>query len=128
MLNERATIIKGADMKSSFTNNYLSGFTKEAQDVQESEVAPAEETAKASETAVTCLGNCMYAQNPEKKCMLESVSISMGKPGEFACGQYSPTQEQVMPGQAPAAAGEVPADQKSMADTKSSVRGQSKMQ
>ena len=72
-------------------NDFKRGFFKLALDEQ-TEVAPPEEDAK--ETVVTCMSNCTYSQNPEKRCMLESVSLSMDeKSGAFTCGQYSPAQE-----------------------------------
>lgn len=53
----------------------------------ESEVIQPEE--KEVSTRVTCISDCKYSQNPERTCMLETVSLSMGKEGMFGCGQYS---------------------------------------
>lgn len=51
--------------------------------------------AQSQDTRVTCLSNCQYAQNPEKLCMLESISLQMmGQDGIFTCGQYSPVMDE----------------------------------
>ncbi len=80
-------------------NIFARGFIKSAQEM-ETEVAQPEQQEK--ETVVTCMSNCTYSQNPERRCMLEGVSLSMDeKSGAFACGQYSPAQEQPQPGMTP---------------------------
>lgn len=79
--------------------HFLSGFYKEAQMSPEETIAPPEEQNK--ETTVTCLSGCQYAQNPEKRCMLESVSFSQDENGVFVCGQFVPMMAPdsgVMPG------------------------------
>ena len=75
------------------------GILKIAED-QQTEVAPPEENEK--ETIVTCMSSCTYAQNPEKRCMLEGISLSMDEgSGTFMCGQYSQMQQMQPMGQAP---------------------------
>lgn len=44
-------------------------------------------------TAVTCDSACKYAQNPEKRCMLGSVTYTQSEDGSFMCSQYSPAPE-----------------------------------
>lgn len=52
--------------------------------------------ANSQDTRVTCLSNCQYAQNPEKLCMLESISMQMmGQEGVFSCGQYVPMEDMI---------------------------------
>lgn len=80
-------------------NDFRKGFMKIAQD-DTAEVAQPEERDK--ETILTCMSDCAYAQNPEKRCMLDSVSFSMDeKSGSFVCGQYQQTQD-TTEGEAPA--------------------------
>jgi hypothetical protein len=44
-------------------------------------------------TEVTCMSDCAYAQNPEKRCQLKSISFSMSpEDGTFVCGQYMSSQ------------------------------------
>lgn len=72
------------------------GLDKLAMDDQQMDVAgpemPQEATNNDSST-ITCLSDCMYAQNPEKTCMLKNVSLNMSGPGQFECGQYAPQQQ-----------------------------------
>lgn len=58
---------------------------------EQTEVVKPEEQDK--NTLVTCMSDCQYAQNPERVCMLESISLNMSKEGQFECGQYTPTQQ-----------------------------------
>ena len=49
-------------------------------------------------TEVTCMSDCAYAQNPEKRCQLKSISISMNpEEGSFVCGQYMSSQPMMDP-------------------------------
>lgn len=72
-------------------NIFLAGFLKAAQG-EETEISRPEQEGK--ETIVTCLSSCTYSQNPEKRCMLEGMSLSMDENvGTFTCGQFSPVQQ-----------------------------------
>lgn len=67
------------------------GFLKHAQVGDVPVEAPPEEDNK--ETVVTCMSDCVYAQNPEKRCMLENISLAMDEgSGTLSCGQYAPNQ------------------------------------
>lgn len=79
-------------------NPFLKGFLKTAQVGVEDAQAQPEEPEK--ETVVTCLSGCQYAQNPEKRCMLESVTFSQGEDQSFTCGQFMEVQPTMVP-QAP---------------------------
>lgn len=73
------------------------GLNKLAEDIGAEVMQPDEDK---KETVATCLSDCMYAQNPEKRCMLEAISLNMTGPGQFECGQYA-QQQAMMPGQMP---------------------------
>ena len=82
------------------------GFEKAGQEENMEQVAGPEGEEK--DTAVTCVSDCQYSQNPEKRCMLDSVTFSQSEDGSFVCGQYAPLEEQpelgaqqAMPPQAP---------------------------
>lgn len=64
------------------------GLEKRAQ--EDSELITPEE--KENATEVTCISNCKYSQNPEKRCMLKSISLQMPEEGTFICGQYDPVE------------------------------------
>jgi hypothetical protein len=93
------------------------GLDKIAQGEQETEVAAPEQPMNNDSTTITCLSDCMYAQNPEKTCMLKNVSLNMSDQGAFECGQYksaqqmAPEMQQAMPGQQSQAAPEQQAQQ-----------------
>lgn len=77
---------------------FKAGFFKIAQG-EETEISQPEE--KEKDTIVTCMSNCTYSQNPERRCMLEGISLSMDEQsGTFACGQYTPAQETMGAGMA----------------------------
>lgn len=80
----KVNIVKEVNVK-------ILGLAKLAE--QETEAVLPEE--KEDETLVTCMSDCMYSQNPEKRCMLKSISLQMSEDGKsiFACGQYSPVQQ-----------------------------------
>lgn len=61
----------------------------------ESEVIQPED--KDISTRVTCISDCKYSQNPERTCMLETISLSMEKEGAFVCGQYSQLVQEMNP-------------------------------
>ena len=73
----------------------LTGLDKIAQGEQETEIASPEQPMNNDSTTITCLSDCMYAQNPEKTCMLKNVSLNLTEQGSFECGQYKSTQEMV---------------------------------
>jgi len=76
------------------------GLSKYAQGEQEEELAGPEDTKGGGEELVTCLSDCIYAQNPEKTCMLKNIALKMSAPGKFECGQYQKVQEMVPADQA----------------------------
>ena len=73
---------------------FMKGLRKVAQQEQMTEVAAPEQPVNNDATTITCLSDCMYAQNPEKTCMLKNITLNMSKEGIFECGQYSPIQAQ----------------------------------
>ncbi len=73
---------------------FMKGLSKVAQQEQMTEVAAPEQPANNDSTTISCLSDCMYAQNPEKTCMLKNITLNMSKEGIFECGQYSPVQAQ----------------------------------
>ena len=79
-------------------NKMKLGLSKYAQMGQDEEFVDPEE--RAQETVITCMSDCMYAQNPEKTCMLKNVSLAMSEAGQFTCGQYAPSQQAQAPGMA----------------------------
>lgn len=73
---------------------FMKGLSKIAQQEQMTEVATPEQPQNNDATTITCLSDCMYAQNPEKTCMLKNITLNMSKEGIFECGQYMPVQAQ----------------------------------
>ena len=63
--------------------------------MQETEVASPQQPMNNDSTTITCLSDCIYAQNPEKTCMLKNVTFNMSEDGAFECGQYQPAQQEV---------------------------------
>ena len=61
----------------------MKGLDKIAQGEQETEVASPEQPMNNDSTTITCLSDCIYAQNPEKTCMLKNVSLNMSKEASF---------------------------------------------
>lgn len=41
-------------------------------------------------TQLTCDSACQFAQNPEKRCMLGSVTFTQDEQGTFMCSQFKP--------------------------------------
>jgi hypothetical protein len=74
--------------------HFKKGFQKVSQ-IETGEDPVSEPEEKPSETQVTCLSDCQYSQNPEKRCMLESVSISQDESESFMCGQFTPVAQQM---------------------------------
>ena len=72
----------------------LLGLEKLALNEMVEQSNPDSEEQNEKETVVTCISDCMYCQNPEKTCMLNNVTFSMGEDGTFSCGQYSQSQPQ----------------------------------
>ena len=74
------------------------GLSKLAEEDIIEQSTPAGDQSEQKDTSVTCLSDCMYCQNPERTCMVNSVSMIQDEQGNFTCGQYSP-QQQVTPEQ-----------------------------
>lgn len=69
---------------------FIEGFFKGAQEEQQTDVSMPEDN-QDKDTTVTCMSDCIYSQNPEKRCTLDSVSLYLdGNAGTFSCGQYAP--------------------------------------
>lgn len=78
--------------------DFIRGFLKVAQEGAEV-VAPESES---SGSLITCIGDCIYAQNPEKQCRLANVTLIMDQEtGAFSCGQYTSNAEQMAGQQVP---------------------------
>lgn len=74
----------------------MKGLDKLAQGEEQTEVAAPEQPMNNDSTTITCLSDCIYAQNPEKTCMLKNITLNMDDKGAtFECGQYSPAQAEV---------------------------------
>jgi len=90
----------------------MKGLDKLAQGEEQTEVAAPEQPMNNDSTTITCLSDCIYAQNPEKTCMLKNITLNMDeKQASLECGQYTPAQEEISEEQtsavqaAPAASG-----------------------
>ena len=68
------------------------GLDKLAAGEEQTEVASPEQPMNNDSTTISCLSDCMYAQNPEKTCMLKNITLNMSKEGTFECGQYMQVQ------------------------------------
>jgi len=54
---------------------------------------PPETNTEEQTSAVTCDSACQFAQNPEKRCMLNSITFTQDDKGLFSCSQFQPAME-----------------------------------